>query len=91
MENGFEGSPMARLLREYSTPDLEGQGPSTKTKVQLILEVEELGLEMIVDRGPERPSMLPCYHLTMKDLDRVQSAVAELQVFLQQAARLIEE
>ena len=91
MENGFEDSPMARLLREYSAQDLEGQGPSTETKVQLILEVEELGPEMIVDRGPERPSMLPRYHLTTKDLDRAQSAVAKLQVFLQQAARLIEE
>jgi hypothetical protein len=91
MENGFENSPMAKLLREYGSQDLEAQGLSTETKIQLIIDVEELGPEMIIDRGPERLPGLPCYHLTTKDLDRTQSAATELQIFLQQAARLIEE
>ena len=91
MENGFENSPMASLLREYGSRDLEAHGLSTETKIQLIIETEELGPEMIVDRGSERAPTLPRYHLSNKELDRTRSAVNELQVFLQQAARLIEE
>lgn len=91
MENGFENSPMAKLIREYGLQDIEAQGLSTETKVQLIVEVQELGAEMIIDRGSERPAGLPRYHLAPKDLDRVRSTVTELQIFLQQAARLIEE
>ena len=91
MEDGFENSPMAKLLQEYRSCDSDGQSLSMETKVQLIIEVEELGPEMIVDRGPDRQPRLPRYHLTTKDLDRAQKAVTELQLFLQQAARLIEE
>jgi len=91
MENGFELSPMAKLMREYASEDLEAQSLSTEMKVQLIVNVEELGPEMIIDRGSERASGLPRYHLATKDLNRVQCAVTELQIFLQQAARLIEE
>lgn len=46
---------------------------------------------MIIDRGSERAPALPHYHLSSKELDRTQSAMNKLQVFLQQAARLIEE
>jgi len=91
MENGFDDSPMAKLMRQYEPEDLESQNLSTRTKVQLIIDVEELGPEMIVDRGSERPSGLLHYHLASKDLDRIQSTVTELQLFLQQAARMIEE
>ena len=91
MEGGFENSPMAKLMRQYAPEDLESQNLSTQTKVQLIIDVEDLGPEMIIDRGLERSSGSPRYHLAPKDLDRVQSTVTELQLFLQQAARLIEE
>ena len=91
MENGFDNSPMAKLIRQYNPEDVESQHLSTQTKVQLIIDVEDLGPEMIVDRGSERPSGLPRYHLAPKDLARVQSTVAELQIFLQQVARMIEE
>ena len=59
MEDGFENSPMAKLLQEYGLCDSDGQSLSTETKVQLIIEVEELGPEMIVDRGPDRQPGLP--------------------------------
>ena len=91
MEDGFKNSPMAKLMEQYMPGDLESQNLSTQTKVQLIIDVEELGPEMIIDRGTERMSGLPCYHLAPKDLDRVQSTITELQFFLQQAARMIEE
>ena len=91
MESGFKNSPMAKLLREYGSQDLKPLGLSTENKVQLIIGVEELGPEMIMDRGSERAPRLPRYHLTSEDWDRVQSAVTELQIFLQQAASLIEK
>jgi len=91
MENGFKNSPMASLLRQFSSEDVESQGLSTKTKIQLIVDVVEMGPEMIVDRGPEQDNGLPCYHLMHRDLDRVQDTVTELQIFLQRAANLIEE
>jgi len=91
MENRFENSPMASLLQQFSSEDVESQGLSTKTKIQLIIDVVEMGLEMIMDRGPEWDDSLPHYHLTHKDLDRVQDTVTELQIFLQRAANLIEE
>ena len=91
MEQGFEFSPMAKLLREFGSQDLESQGLSTEMKIQLIIDIEELGPEMILDRGSERSPGTPRYHLTTKEWERVQSAVTELQIFLQQAARLIEE
>ena len=91
MEDGFDNSPMAKLMHQYAPEDLESQNLSTQTKVQLIIDVDELGPEMIMDRGTERSSGLPRYHLVSKDLDRIQSTVTELQLFLQQAARLIEE
>ena len=91
MEEGFDNSPMAKLIRQYEPEDVESQILSTQTKVRLIIEIEELGPEMIVDRGLVRTSGLLRYHLASKDLDRIQSTVTELQLFLQQAARLIEE
>jgi len=91
MESGFKNSPMAKLLREYGSQDLKPLGLSTENKVQSIIGVEELGPEMITDRGSERAPRLPCYHLNSEDWDRVQSAVTELQIFLQQAASLIEK
>ena len=80
---------MAKLIRQYNPEDVESQHLSTQTKVQLIIDIEDLGPEMIVDRGSERPSGLPRYHFAPKDLDRVQSTVAELQIFLQQLANFI--
>jgi len=91
MEDGFKNSPMAKLMEQYTPGDLESQNLSTQTKVQLIIDIEELGPKIIIDRGAERTSGLPHYHLAPKDLDRVQSTITELQFFLQQAARMIEE
>ena len=91
MENGFENSPMAGLLRQFSSDDIESQGLSTEMKIQLIIDVVELGPEMIVDRGPEREDGIPRYHLALNDLDRARDTVTELQIFLQRAANLIPE
>lgn len=77
MEDGFENSPMAKLMRQYAPEDLESQNLSTQTKVQLIIDVEDLGPEMIVDRGTERTAGFARYHLASKDLDRVQSTVTD--------------
>jgi len=89
-ETSHQQSP-CKLLREYGSQDLESLGISTENKIQLIINIEELGPEMIMDRGSERAPRLPHYHLTSEDWDRVQSAVTELQIFLQQAASLIEK
>ena len=48
-------------------------------------------LTQVIDRGPDRLPGLPRYHLSINDLNRVQGAMTELQLFLQQAARLIKE
>ena len=82
---------MAGLLREFSSDDIESQGLSTETKIQLIIDVDELGPEMIFDRGPERKDGRPRYQLAPNDLVRVQDSITELQIFLQRAANLITE
>ena len=51
MEEGFDNSPMAKLIRQYELEDVESQILSTQTKVWLIIDIEELGPKMIVNRG----------------------------------------
>jgi hypothetical protein len=93
MENGFENSPMARLLREYSGEggELEASSVPTKTNVDLILGVSELTPHMIVDRGPEGDQRLPRYHLATLHLDRMSTVITELQIFVERAAGIIME
>ena len=89
MESGFENSPMAKLLREYSSQDVDSQGLSTETKIQSIIDVDELGPEMITDRGSERAPRLPRYHLVKAMMNNLTVVVTAQQIFLQQAAALI--
>ena len=89
MESGFENSPMAKLLREYRAQDLDSQGLSTETMIQSILNVNELGPEMIMDRGSERAPRLPRYHLVEAMINNLTVVVTAQQIFLQQAAALI--
>ena len=93
MEDGFDNSPMAKLMREYSgdVDDLETTSIPTKTNVGLVLDVSELSDEMVVDRGPNRDRGLPRYHLDTLNLDRITTVVTEQQIFLERAASLIAE
>ena len=93
MENGFENSPMARLVKEYSgdADDLEAAGIPTETNINLLLDVPELSPDMIVDRGSERDRGLPRYHLNTLNFDRMTAVVTEQQIFLERAAALIME
>lgn len=93
MENGFDCSPMAKLLQEYSgnADDLEASNIPTETNISLVLDMTELSSDMIVDRGPDRDKGLPCYHLDALNLDRVTTVVTEQQIFLERAAALITE
>ena len=93
MENGFENSPMARLVKEYSgdADDLEAAGIPTETNVNLLLDVTELSPDMIVDRGLERDRGLPQYLLNTLNYDRIAVVVTEQQIFLERAAALITE
>jgi len=85
MEDSFNNSPMARLIKEYSgkADDLEAAGIPMKTNVGLVLGVSKLSAHMIVDRGPDGDQRLPRYHLTALHLDRITTVVTEQQIFLE--------
>ena len=89
MESRFEDSPMAKLLREYRAQDLDSQGLSAETMIQSIINVNELGPEMIMDRGSERAPRLPRYHLAKAMINNLTVVVTAQQIFLQRAAALI--
>ena len=93
MEDCFDNSPMAKLMREYSgdADDLETAGIPTQTNVGLVLDISELSDKMVVDRGPDRDRGLPRYHLDTLNLDRITTVVTEQQIFLERAASLIVE
>ena len=91
MEEGFEKSPMAQLIQEYSSASIESQLGPTETSIMLILSLEELTPDLIVDRGEDRNRCLPCYHLASATMNNVCTAVTAQQIFLQQAAALIVE
>ena len=56
---------MAKLMHQYAPEDLESQNLPSQTKVQLIIDVEELSPKMIIDRGMERLVGLPHYQLAL--------------------------
>jgi len=89
MKEGFEKSPMAQLIQEYSLAAIESQLGLTETSIIWVLSLEELTLDHIVDRGEDRNWRLPRYHLVKDTMDDVCTAVMAQQVFLQQAAALI--
>ncbi|KIK05316.1 hypothetical protein K443DRAFT_91526, partial [Laccaria amethystina LaAM-08-1] len=96
MEDGFDRSPMARLIKEYSgeageADNLDAAGIPTRTNVNLVLGDNDLTTHMIVDRGPDADQRLPRYHLTALHLDRITTVVTEQQIFLERAAGLITE
>ena len=91
MEEGFEESPMARLIQEYTSARIEPQLGLTEMSITSLLSLEELTPDLIVDRGEDRNRRLPCYHLVKATMDNICSAVTAQQIFLQQAAVLIVE
>ena len=93
MESGFDSSPMAKLIREYSgeADDLEVSSIPTQVNVGLVLDMSELSEEMVVDRGLVRDKGLPRYQLDALNLDRITTVVTEQQIFLERAAGLITE
>ena len=91
MEDRFEKSPMAELIREYSSATIESQLGPTETSIILVLSLEELTLDLIVDRVHDRNKSLPRYHLARATLSNVTPAVTAQQIFLQQAAALVVE
>jgi len=91
MEEGFGESPMAQLMQEYSSAVIESQLGPMEMSIMWVLSLEELTLDHIMDRGEDRNSRLPRYHLGKATMDNVCSVVTAQQIFLQQAAALIVE
>ena len=91
MENGFEKSPMAELIREYTSASIESQLGPTETSITLVISLEELTPDLIVDRGENRSKTLPRYHLASATMSNICTAVNAQQIFLQQAAAMIAE
>ena len=82
-------TPMAQLIQRYSSALIESQLGSTKTSMMSVLSLEELTLDLIVDRGEVRARNLPRYYLAKDTMDGVCMVVTAQQDFLQQAAGLI--
>ena len=82
MEEGFPRSPMAQLMQEYSL---------ARMKITLVLSLEELTLDLIVDRGENRNKRLPRYYLGKATMNNICVAVSAQQIFLRKAAALIVE
>ena len=91
MERGFEHSPMAKLIREFTSVDDDSQRIPTATNVTFFLSLTELSPEMVVDRGVNRDKGLPRYLLETSNLQLTEIVVTELQIFIQQASGLIAE
>ena len=82
MEEGFMKFPMARLMQEYSL---------ARTNITLVLSLEELTLDLIVDRGENRNKRLPRYYLGKATMNNICGVVSAQQILLQEAATLIVE
>ena len=82
---------MAQLIQEYMLSSIESQLGPTETSIMLVISLEELTLDLIVDRGEIRDKALPRYHLVPATMNNVCTDVMAQQIFLQQAAALIEE
>ena len=82
MERGFENSPMAQLIQEYTSSSIESQLGPTETSIMLVISLEELTSDLIVDRGEIRDKTLPRYHLAPATMNNVCTAVMAQQIFL---------
>ena len=91
MENGFEKSPMAKLIREYTSVLIELQLGLTEMSITFVISLEELTLDLIIDRGENISKTLPHYHLVTATMSNICTAVNAQQIFLQLAAAMIVE
>ncbi|KAJ7430466.1 hypothetical protein B0H11DRAFT_1619565, partial [Mycena galericulata] len=89
MEEGYASSPMAAIHREYLTPIGESH-PSTYTSVQQLISKLRLNKEDIWDRGVAKRDAKPRFSLKPSFLTRVDRVTAELQIFLERAANIVE-
>ena len=80
---------MAHLIQKYSSALIESQLGPMKTSIMSVLSLEELTLDLIIDRGEVRARNLPRYYLAKDTMDGVCMVVTAQQDFLQQAAALI--
>jgi len=86
-----EKSPMAQLIQEYSSVGIGSQLGSTETSITWMLSLEELTLDLLIDRGEDRIKGLRHYHLVKTAMDKVCVVVTAQQTFVQQAAALLVE
>ena len=89
IEEQFEKSPMAQLMREYSSVLIKSQLGPMETSIRLVLSLEDLTPDLIVDRGEVRARSLPRYHLVKATMNNLTTVVTAQQIFLRQAAALI--
>jgi len=82
---------MAQLIQEYSSVGIGSQLGSTETSITWMLSLEELTLDLIIDRGEDRIKCLHRYHLVKAAMDKVCVVVTAQQTFVQQAAALLVE
>ena len=87
----FDISPMAQLMREYSSVSLELQLSPTEASIMSILSLGDLTPDLIVDRGENRTRGLRRYHLAKATLDNICMVVMAQQIFVQRAAALMVE
>ncbi|KAJ7438126.1 hypothetical protein B0H11DRAFT_1753069, partial [Mycena galericulata] len=90
MEEGYASSPMAAIHREYLSPIGESH-PSTYTSVQQLVAKSRLNKEDIWDRGVAKKDAKPRFSLKPSFLTKVDRISAELQIFLQRAADIVED
>ena len=84
-----EFTPMAQLIQEYSSVMIESHLGSTEMNITSVLSLEELTLDLIVDRGENRKNRLARYYLGEATMSNVCAVVSAQQIFLQRAAALI--
>ena len=86
-----EFAPMAQLIQEYSSVMIESHLGSMEMSITSVLSLEELTLDLIVDRGENRKNHLARYYLGEATMSNVCAVVSAQQIFLQRAAALILE
>ncbi|KAJ7433419.1 hypothetical protein B0H11DRAFT_1622839, partial [Mycena galericulata] len=89
MEEGYASSPMAAIHREYLAPIGESHA-STYASVQQLIAKSRLNKEDIWDRGVAKSDAKPRFSLKPSFLTKVDRIAAELQIFLQRAADIVE-
>lgn len=95
MEDGYDKSPMAKLWAEYQRDgDLSGMNESrlsTESRVKMLSTKLTLVKEEVIDTSSFNSDVLSRYQLESNLLEVLLQTVNELQIFIQQEAKLIPE